>query len=246
MIASLPMYDRAETASALDRLWARVRAALPDRSPEHLIRDGDVWAHWRATDLLLSQTCGMPYRTHLNDDVTLVGTPVTGLDCPPGHYFSVFVARTDDPRSAVSDFGGARFAYNEPLSQSGWAAPMTYAAEQGLSFARFLPTGSHRASAYAVARGRADLAALDAVTWTMIERWDDVASDLRVITRTPPTPALPFITSKHRDPVPLFDALSTAIADLSPSDRDTLSLYGVTQIPASAYLAVPTPPPPPK
>jgi len=51
-------------------------------------------------------------------------------------------------------------------------------------------------------------------------------------------------TALTRDPEPLFDAISAAIADLSPDDRDTLSLRGLVRIPPDAYLAIPNPPPP--
>ncbi len=245
MIASLAMYHRPETEGALNRLWQGLRVAYPGDTPVALRQDGNLWDQWRSPDLLLSQTCGMPYRTSLHGQVSLVGSPITGLDCLPGYYDSAIVARADDPREAFEAFEGARLAYNEAVSQSGWAAPMTFAAAQGVRFSDFLRTGAHRASAAAVAGGQADLAALDGVTWQMIERWDGVAAGLKVIGRTPPTPALPFITAKGRDPEPLFQALSAAIAGLSSEDRDTLSLNGLTKVSASAYLSVPSPQPPP-
>ena len=62
MIASLPMYDRPETAAANDRLWQGVRTRLGE-GPEHLVRAGDPWEHWQSPDLLLSQTCGLPFRS---------------------------------------------------------------------------------------------------------------------------------------------------------------------------------------
>ena len=244
MIASLAMYDRAETAGALGRLWSAFRAAYAGDSPETLCNTGNLWAQWRAPDLLLSQTCGMPYRTSLHGSVRLVGTPVSGLACQPGFYDSVIVARADDPRDTFAAFDGARLAYNEPLSQSGWAAPANLAGREGISFAEHRKTGAHRASADAVAKGTADLAAIDGVTWQMISRWDPVASSLKIVTRTEPTPALPYITAPGRNTKPIFDALGAAIKDLPPADRDALSLYGVTYIPAEAYLAVPTPEPP--
>lgn len=243
-LASLPMYDRAELRPANDRLWQAIRAALGE-GPEHLSRGGGVWDHWLSPDLLLSQTCGYPYRVRLHGKVNLVGTPDHGLDgCPPGHYCSVFVARADDPRASFADFAGARLAYNEALSQSGWAAPQTFARVQGFAFRNLLETGAHALSARAVAEGRADIAALDALSWKMMQRHDSFAAALKEVARTPPTPALPFITARTRDPEPLFAGIARAIAALSPEDRDALSLWGIVRIPAAAYLAVPTPPPP--
>jgi ABC-type phosphate/phosphonate transport system substrate-binding protein len=243
-LASLPMYDRPETAAANDRFWQAIRNRLGE-GPDTLTRTGELWDHWLSPDLLLSQTCGYPYRAKLHGKVTLVGTPDYGLPgCPPGHYRSVFVARTDDPRATPANFAEAPFAYNEPLSQSGWAAPQNHAAAHGFTFTNTIQTGGHVLSARAVAEGKADIAALDALTWALIQRHDPFATTLREIARTEPTPVLPYITALSRDPEPLFDAISAAIADLSPDDRDTLSLRGLVRIPPDAYLAIPNPPPP--
>jgi len=245
MRASLPMYDRPELATAHDRLWQGIRARL-DSGPEQLSHPTDLWDDWQAPDLLLSQTCGFPYRARLHGHVTLVATPDYRLEhCPPGHYASVFVARVDDPRNNLTAFAEGRFAYNERLSQSGWAAPATHAANCGFSFVNTCSTGSHAASALAVAEGRADLCALDAQSWRLIQAHDSVAKRLRVIDRTTPTPALPYITASGTDPDRLRRALAEAIDALSNGDRDKLGLYGIVVLPPEAYLQVPTPSPPP-
>ena len=249
MIAALGMYDRAETAPANDRLWALIRDALRDggiAAPDALTRgDGAYWPAWQSPDLVLAQTCGLPLRAVLHRDVTLVGTPDYALDgCAPGHYRSVFVARADDVRKTASDFAGARFAFNEGLSQSGWAAPKAWFDEHGLGLAPTMETGGHRASARAVMDGRADFAAIDAVTWWLITRYDDWSGGLQVIGTTGTSPALPFISAKGADPEPIFAALSQAVAALSPEDRTTLHLRGVVRMSLESYLAVPVPAPP--
>lgn len=245
MIASLPMYDRPETAAANDALWQGLRAALGE-GPEHLTRDGDVWDHWLSPDLLLSQTCGYPYRARLHGHVTLVGSPVLDLpDCPPGLYYSVFVARADDPRADPQEFATARLAYNDALSQSGWAAPQTWAAARGFAFSNPIHTGAHRASGMAVADGRADIAALDALSWRLMQAHDPFTAGLRVLTHTDPTPALPYITALGRDAGAVRAALESAILALPDDTRATLGIKGVTHIPAADYLALPNPAPPP-
>ena len=244
MIASLPMYDRPETAAANDRLWQGVRARL-GYGPNALSRDGDLWDDWLSPDLLLSQTCGYPYRARLHGKVTLVGSPVLALpDCPAGYYYSVFVARAEDPRAAVQDYATARFAYNEALSQSGWAAPQTWAAARGFAFSNPIQSGAHRASARAVAEGRADIAAVDALSWSIMRQHDAFTDDLCVLARTEPTPALPYITALQRDPAALRCPLHDAIVGLAVEDRATLGLVGLTMIPAQDYLALPNPAPP--
>lgn len=249
MIASLGMYDAGPARAANDRLWARVRDGLRARgiaAPEALTRgEGAYWPAWESPDLLLSQTCGYPFRARLHDRVTLVGTPDHGLPgCPPGHYRSVFVARADDPRG-LDALAAARLAWNEDLSQSGWAAPACHLLSLGLTLHPALRSGGHRLSARAVAQGQADLAALDAVTWAMMQAdGDPSAPALRVVGQTAPTPALPYIAARGADRAVIFAALAGAIAALDAQDRATLHLHGLVEIPAPAYLAVPTPPPP--
>ena len=205
MIASLPMYDRPETRAAHDRLWALFRSVSginTPSAPEHLTRDVVLPDHWITPDLVLSQTCSLPYRTELRDKVTLLATPVHGLPCPEGYYYSVIVARTDDPRTDFTDFGGGTMAFNSANSQSGWAAPMTMAAQHGVVFGKAQETGAHQASARAVFEKTADLAAIDAVTWTLMKRYETWTDGLKELATTPPTPALPYICLLYTSPSP--------------------------------------------
>ncbi|WP_128514078.1 phosphate/phosphite/phosphonate ABC transporter substrate-binding protein [Tabrizicola thermarum] len=249
MIASLGMYDFGPAQAANDRLWALIRTGLRGRgieAPEALTRgERAYWDAWTAPDLILSQTCGYPFRARLHDRVTYVGTPDYGVEgCAPGYYRSVFVARAKDPRQDLADFNGAGFAYNDALSQSGWAAPQTHVARLGLSLPPRLQTGGHRLSAAAVAEGRADIAALDAVTFALMQAGDPVVGQLKVVAMTDPTPGLPYITAADRDPQPIFDAVSEAIAALDPADRGHLWLNGFVRLRVEDYLSVPNPPPP--
>lgn len=233
MIASLPMYDMPHARAAHDRFWQAIAAQLPG-APTALTRDGDVWQMWQSDELLLSQTCGLPYRARLHDKVALVGTPDYGLPgCPPGYYNSVIVTRPGQTPDRTRTL-----AYNEALSQSGWAA----ARSAGLGDGPLVQTGGHAASAAAVAEERADVATLDALTWELLQvEHPDLCARLEVHARTEPTPGLPYITAPHRDPAPIAAAIDTAIADLPDTDRSVLRLRGLTRIPKEDYRAVPIP-----
>lgn len=249
MIASLGMYDRTEAQPANDRLWALIRDRLRGQgqaAPDALTRGaGAYWNAWTASDLVLSQTCGFPYRAKLHDKIALIGTPDYGVEgCPPGYYRSVFVARSADPRAVLTDFDGAALAFNEDLSQSGWAAPQNHASSIGIKLRPHLWTGGHLLSARAVAAGHADIAAIDAVTWSMIQQWESFAPGLKVVGQTDPTPGLPYIAALRADTKVVFDCIAAAITALSLEDRATLRLRGLVRIPAATYLAVPTPPSP--
>ena len=249
MIASLGMYDPAPLQDANDRYWALIRDGLRAAgldAPDALTRGpGAYWPAWQAPDLVLSQTCGLPYRARLHDRVTLIGTPDFGLDgCPPGYYRSLFVARRDDPRAKLVDFMGGRLAYNEELSQSGWAAPCHHAAALGLRWSSLLRTGAHAASSRAVAEGEADIAAIDALTWALLSRHEPRTQDLRILGATRPTPGLPYISAPGADAGIMFAVIAAAIEGLTPGDRDLLHLRGIVRIPADDYLAMTIPPAP--
>ena len=231
------MYDRAQVRPATDRLWGVMRAAL-GFGPESLTRSDDPWEDWRSPDLLFSQTCGLPFRMELHERLHLIGAPDHQLDgCPAGFYRSVFLARKDDPRDVVSRFEGATLAFNSRDSQSGWAAPIA----EGIGFSPGPETGSHRDSARAVADGRAEITALDAVTWEMLKTHDDFAGELKVVGWTKPTPALPFVTARPDMIEPLGDALDHALGTLTPSEKATLHLYRRVYIAKEDYMNIPLP-----
>ncbi len=243
MIAWLGMYDRPETAAAQDRFWTTIRDTL-GFGPETLTRQGDAWEIWRAPDLVLAQTCGMPYRTRLRDDVHLIGTPDYELPgCTPGTYNSVLIVRADDSRP-LTEIAVGPVAYNEALSQSGWAALWAFATTNDLTLGPRQQSGAHVASARMVATGQADIAAIDALTWAFIARYEPFAGELREAARTSPTPALPYITGLSQDPDVLFAAIRSAISSLSHEDRDILHLRGLIRIPKAEYFAVANPPDP--
>ncbi|WP_238936703.1 phosphate/phosphite/phosphonate ABC transporter substrate-binding protein [Sulfitobacter mediterraneus] len=246
VIASLMMYLRPENAQAHDRYWTLIRAELAQRgidAPEKPDNARDEFEVWTADDLVLSQTCGMPYRKWLHDKVTLIGTPDYGVKgCEAGYYNSVIVVRADDHRTGLPAYRDARFTYNQTFSQSGYAAPFALAKTHGFWFENRSQSHGHLNSARAVAEGRADIAALDVVTWQLIQKYDAFAADLRVLAQTSPTPGLPYIAAAGVDRQATYEAVSAAIAGLDQADRDALCLKGLTHIPKAAYLAISNPP----
>lgn len=246
MIASLMMYKRPQLVGAHERYWSLIRQNLSLEgidSPPDLSQEAEEYFVWNHPDLVLSQTCGMPYRLWLHDKVALVGTPDYQIQgCPPGYYRSALVVRRDDTRETLSDYKIAIFAYNQTFSQSGYSAPYWHVLPNGFWFDNTLHTEQHLLSARAVAEGRADIASLDAVSWRLVERYEPFSDSLRVLGWTVPTPGLPLISAKKNDPEKIFNAVQRAITDLPDADRLALGLKDIVRIPVSAYLSVPNPP----
>ncbi|MGP1355089.1 phosphate/phosphite/phosphonate ABC transporter substrate-binding protein, partial [Roseicyclus sp.] len=221
----------------------RTRGTEAPEALDQALSPAEAWAR---PDLLLSQICNLPWRLGFAERVTLVAAPDLGLpDAPAGSYYSILVVRVDDPRARLADFAGASIALNSDDSQSGWGAPFAAARRAGIAFGAALTTGAHRESARAVAEGRADIAGIDAATWRMIARWDGFADGLRVLDRTPPTPALSYVTARGTDPAPIRAAMAEALAALPAATRDLLGLRGIVAPDPDAYAALAVPPAPP-
>lgn len=245
MIANLMMYQRPELVDAHDHFWMLIREHLTAAgidSPESLSQDAEEFFVWKHPELLLSQTCGMPYRMWLHDKVQLVGTPDYGLhDCPAGYYRSAIIVRADDRRVGVAAFKDATFAYNQTFSQSGYAAPFWHLKPAGFWFENRMHTDQHLASARAVANGDADIASIDAVTWRNIELFEPCARQLRVLDWTAPTPALPLITALGNDADLIYGAVKAAISALDAPEKLLLGMKGIVKIPKQDYMSVPNP-----
>lgn len=209
------MYDWPEVQRANDAFWQRIAGRLAQAgiaAPKSLSRDRPATAIWQEADLLLAQTCGLPFVTGRCGTARIVARPDYGIEgAADGLYASALVCRRGDG-SRLSDFRGARAAVNQYGSQSGCNALADAVGETDF-FGTVVMSGAHRVSARLVAAGEADLAAIDAVAWALFRRYEpEAASRLGVLDWTRSMPVLPFITGvKHVGLIPrLCDALLDA------------------------------------
>ncbi|MGF1611135.1 MAG: phosphate/phosphite/phosphonate ABC transporter substrate-binding protein [Kiloniellales bacterium] len=250
-VASLPMYDLPELRPAAEDWWRGLARALRAAGlagvPDALSWPDDLDAAWRAPDLLLSQTCGYPLMTAYAGVLQVVATPVYDAPgCEGTSYSSAIVVRQDYPDRDLAGLRGATAAFNARHSQSGYnalrhrVAPL---AGGGAFFGGLVETGGHAASLTAVAEGRADVAAIDCVTYALISRYrPETVAGLRVLTYTEAAPGLPYVApaAAPSDQVERLRAgLAAALADPSlAAAREALLLRGAEVLPAGAYRAV--------
>jgi len=199
MIASLPMYDWPELATAHDAFWQELGDRLRKsgiQAPVNLSRDGGDESYWLDPDLLLGQTCGYPFSTILKDKVHYVGTPVYDVEgCSGPNYSSAIVVRTNADLT-LDNWQQGRFVFNSQMSLSGYRAVRAMVGEPESFFTCVAQSGGHRISARRVAKGDGDIAALDAVCWHLLQEHEPAtASLLKVIGWTKLRPGLPLITS---------------------------------------------------
>lgn len=226
MLISLPMYDI--NPDDVDLFWSRLRQRLVRLGvcavPPALSRDADIHRHWRAEDLLLSQTCGYPLTTQL-PQVQVVGQfHYTASGCEGGDYRSLLIVRNGDVSTSLADFRGRIAVCNSVDSHSGYnilRAMVAPLAVNGTFFARVLISGSHRQSLAWVRDGRAAIAAIDCVTWALLKRQRPAElRGIKVIEDTPSAPGLPLITAAATPPALLTllrQALRQTVQD--PANR---------------------------
>ncbi|MBX9884697.1 MAG: PhnD/SsuA/transferrin family substrate-binding protein [Novosphingobium sp.] len=251
-LASLAMYrDPPTVAEATRALWADLGARLvaagladvPAALDETTAHD----AAWFDPQLLLAQTCGYPLVTRLAGQVRLVATPVyRHPGCAGVLNGSFVIVHADAGYGVMADLRGKVAAINDWGSNSGMnllrhtVAPH---AVEGRFFGRVTESGSHRASIALVARGEADVAAVDCVTFGNLARFaPELVAGVRVLADTARTPGLPLITrgaASDAELALLRGALDDFAADPATAPlRDVLGLGGFAVLPESAYDAV--------
>jgi ABC-type phosphate/phosphonate transport system substrate-binding protein len=238
------MYDFAELRAAHDTLWSAVAATLAERSvPLQLTHATDVHALWHAPDLVLSQACSWPLVAELDGGVHTIGTFSYDVPSARGYrYRSRVVMRAD--RGGDLDPNELTAAVNSFESTSGWLSLVrSFPALDGIWPGKVVETGAHVESLAAVADGRADVAAIDAVTFAIVQRHrPHLLAGLEVGAVGPLIPCLPLITSHDAtfdDVVAFRGAFAAAMhGGVGRDVLDTLLITGFHPLDESAYQSV--------
>jgi ABC-type phosphate/phosphonate transport system substrate-binding protein len=248
-IATLPMYESPPLRAAHDRVWRHIAAQLSSRGisdvPLALNRDSAPRQEdWVSPNLLLSQTCGYPLMYALKEQATLVATPAYVVQ---GHtssnYCSYVMVREDDSANELKDLRGRRVVFNGTDSQSGYSAlrhAVAPLAGGGTFFSQANASGKHLDSMQWVRDGRADVCAVDCVTYELARRWQPASvAGLRKLCDTAWAPNLPYITAGATGEAQLVlirEALSESLQDPRLADDcDAMALAGIEIRPLTDY-----------
>jgi phosphonate transport system substrate-binding protein len=102
---------------------------------------------------------------------------------------------------SFDDLRGARWAYNEPASHSGYHVVRAYLASQGLDgafFGEVLAAGSHEVALRQILAGKADAAAIDSTVLELQSLAEpQLINDIRVIASLGPSPIPPWVVGTH-------------------------------------------------
>ncbi|MFJ2486910.1 phosphate/phosphite/phosphonate ABC transporter substrate-binding protein [Pseudomonas sp. NPDC087639] len=200
---------------------------------------------WLSPDLLLTQTCGYPLMTLLRGQVRIVGRPRYELpDASAGNHCSLILSRADDTRVTLADFRHSRGVINSEDSNSGMnllRQRLVSLQQDGRFFASVGISGGHRESLRWLRDSRADLAAIDSVTYACLAHYaPEEVSGLRVVARSALSPTLPFITvaaATDKQVERLRQVMNLSLSEL-PDVAQTLGLAEVLPASESDYQIV--------
>lgn len=203
---------------------------------------GDLLAHWRQPTLLLSQTCGYPLVTQLPEVQTVGCFHYAAPGCEGRRYRSLLVVREADSHRMLGDF----LAVGRCAMPSTRSPATTYCVKwsrrspgRGV-FSAVMFSGSHRQSLRELQQENADIAAIDCVTYALLQRHQPQAlAGLVAIGWSPAAPWLPLITA-GATPAATLNSLREALQQLVSDDRyrslcDALLICGYSDMSREAY-----------
>jgi phosphonate transport system substrate-binding protein len=150
--------------------------------------------------------CGLPYVEHTRLGLAKLeplAAPVLTGERYEGKplYFSDVIVRRDSPFKAFADLRGRTWAYNEPLSQSGYGITRYHLVKAGETagyFCRVVEAGYHERAIQMVRSGEVDASAIDSHVLALVMRDNAaLAQRLRVIETFGPSPIQPVVAGSH-------------------------------------------------
>ena len=246
--ASLPMYNLPEMRPANALFWKAMRELLAARGlrdlPETLDFERPPVPERIGPEVLFSQTCGYPLETIFSGQAIRLGTPsydVPGCDGPT--HCGLFVVPAGSSAEELSDLAGGVFLLNSRHSNSGMNLPRRALAEIARGrpyFSRVIETGSQPGNLDRISRGEGDVTSVDCVTYAFWQQYRPRAAEqVRVLARTPASPAIPFVTSAETPAatvVLLRDALRRVARESHyAAVRVGMALSDIVDVPDAAY-----------
>lgn len=188
--------------------------------------------------------CGLPYvllKRRQDPDVELLAAPVPLGERYAGRpvYFSDVIVRGDSTFHAFADLRNRSWAYNEPLSHSGFGVTRYRLIQLGETngyFRRVVESGWHEQSIRLVCAGEVDASAIDSLVLAVACRdHPELVDRLRIIDRFGPSTIQPVVAASRLEES-LRDDLRCVLLSMheDPSVRAVLADHFLTRYTAIA------------
>lgn len=195
--------------------------------------------------LMFGHTCGYPLMTCWKDRLHPFCVPVFDVPGSEGKlYSSRFIVGANSGIASLADCSGKVAAINAPDSNSGMNV-FRYAISNLKPARRFfsgvITTGGHLHSLEAVANRQADIAAIDCVSYQLIQDCrPELVEQVRSIGFSVKTCGLPFVVPGPgtSDTKMLIENLNRALASAPDSVREKLHLLSFEPVTLGDYQAI--------
>lgn len=203
------------------------------------LRVGDSFAAFAEGRTDIGFICGLPYVQLMRQvpaPVHLLAAPVLADPRCGDHpiYYSDVIVRRGSPYQDFADLRGARWAYNDCDSHSGYNLTRYHLMQRGETqgfFGAVLEAGWHQRAIAWVDDGVIDAAAIDSQVLAIALRDDPaLAARLRVIATLGPSTIQPVVAARHV-PTPLQAAVRAALLAMAadPAARAALAAGFITR-----------------
>ena len=201
----------------------------------------------RDRNLFIGHTCGYPLMTQLQAALLPVCVPCFDVAGAAGKlYSSPIIVPADSDIEAIEQCRGKIVAINSIHSNSGMNVLRHALAKLGAVpgfFSEVLMSGEHQASLEAVAANRAQLAAIDCVTFQLIaDRDPDLVSAVRIIGYSEQTCGLPFVMPRNQyskqQCESIVSALNLALANATAEVKRMLHLDRFEAVTMDDYQSI--------
>lgn len=251
-LVSLPMYDFPEIRRATDAWWQGIAQHFQrvgiDAANLSLLHDQPVRDLWSDEQLLMSQCCGFDVVFGYRDVLEVLVTPVYTVEgCAGGHYHSRVVVHQDSGLQHLADLRGKVAAINGPESHSGMNSLLSLIqplSTAGSFFSQIKVSGAHADSLRLLQQREVDVAAIDCITYALLERYrPEAVVDMVTIAHTDSAPCPPYVTRKvwrHEEQQRMRQALFAAFNDPALAEvRQALLIESVVEQAPEFYRAIP-------
>ena len=218
-----------------------------DQNVQDTVRFDSDFPVLRDPGLLIGHTCGYPLMRFLRDDLVPLCVPIFDLPgCQGKFYSSHIIVPAESNIQSLSDCKGLVAAINGRDSNSGMNV-LRHAIARLESvtpfFSKVRESGSHYQSVVEVASNRAQVAAIDSVSYGLIkDQWPELVDKVRSIGFTEQTCGLPFVVpAASADlirPEMMIDALNASLSNLAESERNRLHLIGFENVQQQDYQEI--------
>ena len=205
----------------------------------------DQDAYFLEPEFLIGHTCGYPFVKKWHTTHDLVCIPIFDIaGCRGRDYSSWIIARHDHQGEKLEDFKGSVATMNNPDSNSGmnvFRYEISKICGGKNFFSDVVISHSHLTSIAHVLERKADIAAIDAVTWHFAKHQGELNLDeIKIIGQTVETPGLPLVKPKScsLDSKTITQALNTSLGQQSEELRGFLKISEFREVNSDDYTFI--------